>query len=43
MKYNKDEEKEKLEIVNKELIKFMRDYPKNKLTVYNWSVIYEKY
>ena len=33
MKYDKNEEKEKLEQVNEELIKFMRDYPKDKLSL----------
>ena len=32
MKYDKNEEKEKLEQVNEELVKFMRDYPKDKLS-----------
>lgn len=31
MKYDKNEEKEKLEQVNEELVQFMRDYPKDKL------------
>jgi len=33
MKYDKNEEKEKLEQVNEELVKFMRDYPKDKLSL----------
>ena len=33
MKYDKNEEKEKLEQVNEELVKFMRDYPKDKLSI----------
>lgn len=33
MKYDKSEEKEKLEKVNEELVKFMRDYPKDKLSL----------
>lgn len=32
MKYDKNEEKEKLEQVNEELVKFMGDYPKDKLS-----------
>ena len=32
MKYDKNEEKEKLEQVNEELVKFMRNYPKDKLS-----------
>ena len=33
MKYDRSEEKEKLEQVNEELVKFMRDYPKDKLSL----------
>ena len=33
MKYDKNEEKEKLEQVNEELVRFMRDYPKDKLSL----------
>ena len=33
MKYDKNEEKEKLDKVNEELIKFMRDYPKDTLSL----------
>lgn len=33
MKYDKTEEKEKLDKVNEELIKYMRDYPKDKLSL----------
>ena len=33
MKYDINEEKEKLEQVNEELIRFMRDYPKDKLSL----------
>ena len=33
MKYDTDEEKEKLEQVNEDLVKFMRDYPKDKLSL----------
>lgn len=33
MKYDKSEEKEKLEKVNEELVKFMKDYPKSKLSL----------
>ena len=33
MKYDKNEEKEKLEKANEELVKFMRDYPKDKLSL----------
>ncbi|MBR2604046.1 MAG: hypothetical protein IKE10_03425 [Bacilli bacterium] len=33
MKYDTFEEKEKLEQVNEELVKFMRDYPKDKLSL----------
>lgn len=33
MKYDKNEEKEKLDMVNEELINFMRDYPKDKLSL----------
>ena len=33
MKYEKNEEKEKLDKVNEELIKFMRDYPKDTLSL----------
>lgn len=33
MKYEKNEEKEKLEKVNEELIKYMREYPKESLTI----------
>lgn len=33
MRYDKNEEKEKLEQVNEELVKFMRDYPKDKLSL----------
>lgn len=29
MKYDKNEEKEKLDRTNEELIKYMRDYPKD--------------
>ena len=33
MKYDRSEEKEKLEQVNEELVRFMRDYPKDKLSL----------
>lgn len=33
MKYDKNEEKEKLEQVNEELVRFMGDYPKDKLSL----------
>lgn len=33
MKYDKSEEKENLEKVNQELVKFMRDYPKDTLSI----------
>lgn len=33
MKYDKVEEKEKLDKVNEELVKYMRDYPKDKLSL----------
>lgn len=33
MKYDKDEEKEKLDKVNEELIHFMRDYPKSSISL----------
>lgn len=33
MKYDKNEEKERLEQVNEELVKFMREYPKDKLSL----------
>ena len=33
MKYDKIEEKERLDIVNEELVRFMRDYPKDKLSL----------
>lgn len=33
MKYDKEEEKEKLDQVNEKLVKYMRDYPKDKLSL----------
>ena len=33
MRYDKNEEKENLDKVNEELIKYMRDYPKDKLSL----------
>jgi len=33
MKYDRELEKEKLEQTNEELVKFMREYPKDKLTL----------
>ena len=33
MKYDKNEEKERLEKVNEELVRFMRDYPKDELSL----------